>query len=166
MVGMYEEEVLPSRVRLEVIEPIRMVNENPFIFESDISSLSAAFEDFALGVQIAKMNLQKLTGVTASGSALKVEDVVKGTIAILKEADGTGRPVELVLAKDFMKCAKAPYFALLDLDKMAKQNKPLNTDLAKTAMEGLEALQLFANVVPSVFKTIKQEHAPSMGSAA
>jgi hypothetical protein len=166
MVGMYEEDVLPSRVRLEVIEPIRMVNENPFLFESDITSLSNAFEEFAQNVQKAKTNLQKLTGVTASGTAPKVEDVVKATIAILSKTDLTGKAVELVLSKDFMERAKSPYFALLDLDRMAKQNKPLDADLAKTAMEGLEALQLFANVVPSVYRTISQDHAPNIGSAA
>jgi hypothetical protein len=166
MVGMYDDEALPTKVRAEVIDQIRMVNENPFLFESDVTSLTVAFEEFARNVQSAKTNLHKLTGVSAEGAATKVEDVVRDTITILNKAEETGKPVELILSSAFMQCAKKPYFALLDLDKMAKTNKPLDAELAKEAMNGLEALQLFANVVPSVYKTISQDHGPRLESVA
>lgn len=167
MVGLYDDEQLPSKVKAHVMNAVNLVNRNPFIIMTKDIDLISAFEDFALDVVTAMDKLETITGVHADDVAGMDEGSIETNVLFyLQQSEEKGQAIEFVLSTAFMKEAFAPYSALQTLDRQERKSEPYDPVQAQAAMKGLKALQLFAKVVPAVYRTISQEQGPSLASVA
>ena len=167
MTGLYDDEEMPSNVKAQVMNAVNLVNRNPFITMTKDMDLVSVFEDFASNVNTAMTKLETLTGVEiGSNPAADAEMVEHKVLTYLHQSEERGQTLELVLSSAFMKEAFAPYSALQKLDRAERQGQVYDPMQARMAMDGLKALQLFAKVVPAVYKTISQDQGLSLASVA
>lgn len=166
MSGLYDDEQQPSRVKAQVMSAVGLVNKNPFITLTKTVELVSVFEDFSSNVSDAMKKLEDLTGVGAGAAVEDQEAVEKSVLSYLGQSEESGQSIELILSSAFMKEAFAPYSALQSLDRQERKSEVYDFAQAQTAMNGLKALQLFAKVVPAVYRTISQEQGPSLAHVA